>query len=283
MLKKTAYLFLILGLLTFAASLFQWNWLQIREYLGYEPRYNHEKFLVFLPTVTETFDTTYTRYSTTESVLAYLDSTATAQKITPQQPKGYIAILDKFLKIRFRHAVLHYQFEENYLIYLLGTYVWSDLSVIVMPEHILRNQNQIAFCSQQATIFMDIAQQRGFQTRKVGLNGHFCLEVFYEGQWHYYDTNLEANFDKLEKIPSAEQLKADRSLRQYAYRLSKNTNPQQIDNFFAVATLDYGKVNTFPAKKVRLLHQVTFLFSHYVWAFCFGLFLVCRFYFLRRR
>lgn len=278
MLKKIAYLFLILGLLTFAASLFQWNWLHIREYLGYKPRYNHEEFLAFLPSVTENFDTTYTRYHSTASVLAYLDSAAKAQKITPKQSKEYVGILDKFLKIRFRHAILNYEFEENYLIYLLGTYIWSDLSVVVMPEHILRNENQIAFCSQQATIFMDIAQQRGFQTRKVGLNGHFCLEVFYEGRWHYYDTNLEANFDKLEHIPSAEQLKNDRDLRQYAYRLNKNAKPQQVDSFFAIQNIEYGKVNEFPAKRVRLLHQATFLFSHYAWVFFLGLFLVFRFY-----
>ena len=68
------------------------------------------------------------------------------------------------------------------------------LSAIVVPDDILKYP--LAACSQQSIVGMKVLMDKGFNIRRVGfddpvIGGHFCYEVNYGNDWHFFDPNRE--------------------------------------------------------------------------------------------
>jgi hypothetical protein len=93
--------------------------------------------------------------------------------------------------------------------------------------------------------------------RKVGFDssagGHFCTEVRYGQANHFFDTNLEANWDSVAVVPSIEGLLADTALFAQVYAHL----PPGKRRIFSKKALSYGEWNDFPAKNARYFHQAT--------------------------
>lgn len=207
----------------------------------------------------EMYDPGLAHLASVDQAICWLDSTAADRGIKPSS-RAYVDLADMLMRKRFFHGYSHYRFSDDYISYLLGRVVWTHLSAIVEPDDILKFSH--AACSQQAIVFMALLKKKGYQTRKVGLRGHFCTGVFYDGGWHFYDSNKEPNFSNDQPIPSASELIANKNLLYLAYQgiLSKN----QVDEMFSKVELVETKI--LPGHRVRVMHKITHFLSHFAWA-----------------
>ncbi len=207
----------------------------------------------------EIYDPSLAYLTSVDDVTHWLDSTAAMHGIKPST-RAYVDLADTLIRLRFVHGYSYYRPSDDYISYLLGRLVWSDLSAVVEPDHILKFN--YAACSQQAIVFMAILRQKGYRTRTISLQGHFCTGVFYQGQWHFYDPNKEPKFSKVQPIPSTLELLANKNLAYQAYHgiLSKS----QVDTMFSQVTLEESA--TLPGHRARLLHKITSFLSRFGWA-----------------
>ena len=243
--KEIKGAFLALFIITTALSMLQWL----------SPR---SADAVPIP-ATERYASGLTYLTSVDQAIHWLDSTATFGGIK-HSSQDYVDLADMLIRFRFVHGYSYYRPSDDYINYLLGRTVWSNLSAIVEPNDILKFNH--AACSQQAIVFMAILRQKGYRTRKISLKGHFCTDVFYEGRWHFYDSNKEPRFSKTRPIPSSQELVVNKNLAYQAY--SGIMTRSQVDAMFGEVKIEESKA--LPGERVRILHKITRFMSHFGWA-----------------
>lgn len=191
----------------------------------------------------------------------------------------YVKKTTRFVKERFYHGLSHYSFSDNWIAWLLGKTVWSHFSVIVKPDDILKHQ--AGLCSQQAIVYMEILNKKKIVNRKVGMadnqgRGHFLTEVWYDHAWHVYDVNMEPDWTRIyhhhQSMVFYKQY-PDTLYKAYEKKIPYNKLKQMLNH------IEYGKSGEFPAKKMRLFHQFTFILVYLIPVICFALFI----FYLKKR
>lgn len=178
----------------------------------------------------------------------------------------YVLRAENLVQQRFCHGLALYSVSENWIAHFLGEYFWNHFSAIVIPNHILRNEDGL--CSQQAIVFMEVLRLKGIRHRSIGLGGntgegHFLTEVFYGGSWHLHDVNLEPDWKKLDtKVRNREiafyMQNKDLLYKAYECNLDK-------DLFGKLMTeVKYGDENTYPAKNMRIFHIATQITTYFI-------------------
>jgi hypothetical protein len=196
----------------------------------------------------EAFDHSLARLNTIALLNGYIDSCAIVQKVPAFSAKEVFLVND-IIQRKFYHGYSYYSMQDNFLAYLAGKYIWGDLSAIVIPEDLVKHQ--MAACSQQAIVMMAVLKQRGYKVRKLGLTGHYILEVFYNNQWHVFDPNHEPKYQGIPHDSINALLANGLIIESY----SKTLKPEQVKEVFK--KLEVGKVNSVPAKNARIFHTVT--------------------------
>lgn len=226
----------------------------------------------------ELYDAGLARLNNLQKLTAYCDSlyTASYQKQTSSYQKDYTNLVSQVIRRRFYHGYSYYGFNDNYLAFLFSKISNQGYSAIVKTDDILKHP--MGSCSQQSIVMMQLLENKGFQTRKIGFHGkkyggHFCLEVFYNNSWHFYDANLEPDSNVLAAYdrPGIDSLVANMPVLLKAY--SKNNEEEIMDIF---PTYKYGAVNVFPAPNALLFHKVTNFLSYTIWIFFFIAFVLVR-------
>lgn len=233
-----------------------------------EPVYNHK----------EDFDPLLQRLNSVNSITEYCDSLYGAtysHSSASDFGKLYTTLVAKVVRSRFYHGYSHYSSNNNYLSVLFSRATLDGYSAIVVPDDILKHPN--AACSQQSIIMMEILRQKGFKTRKVGfqgkISGHFCLEVFFDGGWHFFDTNMEPDTALLNahNRPDIATLVKDKKLLLQVY--GKYPAEEILDIF---PTYTYGDVNAFAAPRGIIFQQTTKVLSYTIWIFFLAAFVFVR-------
>jgi hypothetical protein len=155
----------------------------------------------------EKFDPNLARLNTIPKTISYIDS------IEKSDLKGksfdsfhYMQVVKKTIKNKFYHGNASYDWRENWIIYLLGKYVWSHFNSIVSPNEVIAHCS--AMCSQQTMVFTKIMHAKGYPYRyvyildKTSTTGHFASEIWLDNQWHYVDVNAEPNWSKIKGKPN---------------------------------------------------------------------------------
>ncbi len=131
------------------------------------------------------------------------------------------------------------------------------------PDELIRFDYGI--CNQQAIVFQKIVNDFGFEYGSVrfstvGGGGHFASAVLVNGEWYYFDPNLEPEYDRTNpEIFSKLILRDKETLRD----LYGDTGLISSD------TIELGDINTFPARKGVFVQNLAFILSWYGWAFFF--------------
>jgi hypothetical protein len=174
----------------------------------------------------------------------------------------FVFELNQFFIQNISHGFAQYSFSENYALYIFCLLTDHKHRGIVIPEH-LQLQNK-GICSQQSLLFMYICQKREINTRAVRLNKHFVSEVFFDGKWHMIDTDLNLVFTINETSKNVKELANNQFLKEKFY-LSKIDYPDKAlaNTFFS--HVEYLPTNDFPAKNLKLLHQISLLVSEFLW------------------
>jgi hypothetical protein len=231
----------------------------------------------------EEFTPSLVRLNTVDKVLEYCDSLYVEKSSTGDAVKfeeAFPQIVSAVLRNRFYHGYSLYSLDNNFMAVLLSRMSIRGLSAIVIPDDILKYP--YAACSQQSIVFMEILQRKGFLTRKVGFqgknNGHFCFEVYYNGNWHFYDPDMEPDMAVLNAYnrPGIEFLAHHPAILIKAYRQYPNEKVLDIfTNYF------YGPVNTFAAPRAIIFQRLSKFFSYTLWLFFLIAFILVRKKYLR--
>lgn len=172
----------------------------------------------------------------------------------------------KTVRNRFYHGLCLYTWKENWVLYLLNPIHPHSLA-IVKPNDILKFPD--ALCSQQAIVAMIALRNKGFTYRKVGFfdkknkGGHFTYEIKLKDGWHFYDMDLEPDFNLLVKNnrPSIESLSQNDKLREKAYeKFDTNIKVDLLKSY----SNNYIE-NEFPARNMLFFHDVTRILSYWLW------------------
>jgi len=231
----------------------------------------------------EDFDPSLFRLNSVETLINYCDSIYDfrhGNAAGKDFEKNYTSIVSSVLRKRFYHGYSYYGLKTNYMAFLVSKTINDGYRAIVVPRDILKYP--AAACSQQTIIMMEILKKKKITYRKIGFqgktSGHFSIEVFYDGDWHFYDTNMEPDEAVLNAYnrPDIATLSGNKDLLLKAY---KNYPEELILDVFPTYT--YGPVNSFPAPRGIIFQQVTQILSYTLWIFFLILFLYVRRRYLR--
>jgi hypothetical protein len=227
----------------------------------------------------EEFDPALSGLSSMQKIEKYCDSIYQSNKHeAAEYGRDYSEIVSEVIRKRFYHGYSYYGVNDNCLAFLFSKITIQGYSATVIPDDILKHQN--AACSQQSIVMMELLRKKGVTTRKVGFTskfngGHFCVEVFYDNAWHFYDPNMEpdANLLSAWNRPDIAYLVKHTEMLLGAYhQYTKEYVMDVFPNYF------YGTVNKFPAPNAIIFQKVTKFLSGTLWLF----FLVC-FLLIRKR
>lgn len=227
----------------------------------------------------EDYDASLSRLNSIKALTDYCDSFYQARYPNANEKEyeeKYSNLLASIVRKKFFHGYSYYGFNDNYLLSLFSKITRNGYSAVIVPNDILKYPS--ASCSQQSVVMMEVLRSKNITTRKVGFygkkyGGHFCFEVFYNGGWHFFDTNLEPDLAVLNAYgrPGIAFLADHPEILTKAY--SKNPPEEVLDIF---PTYKYGAVNTFPAPNGLVLQKLTRILSYSVWFLFFVLFLYTR-------
>ena len=231
----------------------------------------------------EEYDPSLTRLNSIDKLVKYCDSIYLVTVSTNNKEeikRDYTDIVSSVVRKRFFHGYSYYGFSSNYMALLLSRATIPGLGAVVIPNDIMKYP--YAACSQQAIVMMEVMRTKGFETRKVSfqgnISGHFCFEVFFDGGWHFYDTNMEPDVQVLNSYgkPGIAFLVKNPEVLVKAY---SQYPPNDILDIFPTYT--YGETNKFPAPMAMLFQKLTKILSYLTWFFFLFFYLIVRHKYLR--
>ena len=259
MYKIIQYLAIIFFVVTMICSIIQWTSKHVNA-----PRDTH---------FTEKYNSELGRLNTISKLITYTDSLALVRNVNAEKmDKDYVDLLSEVIEYRFYHASAEYDFGDNYIAYLMGELMWTNFKILVIPEEIIQRNKGI--CNQQELVFQEALKRKEYKVRSILLPEHFCTEVYYDSSWHFYDTDIEPNFDRSLSRPSVQKFLNDSTLilEVYKGRFSYTWPETPIDttNYketFDINRLLYSEINEYPAKHMKWFHLITNFLSNFVWLF----------------
>lgn len=152
-----------------------------------------------------------------DALLAAVDQKLAGQ---PQDPAKLQAMYEVVVD-RFTHEEALHTLASNWILYTAGflhstfRHIWSTDRLVTQGSSLL--------CDQASYLLLRLAREHGFKARHVGLQGHVVMEVWYDGDWHLYDPDLEVvPLDGAGKVLGLEDLARDEALLQRYY--GRHTN-----------------------------------------------------------
>jgi hypothetical protein len=255
--KKLYLFFIFLFILTFSLALNQFLFQHEKD--DKEKKHN------------ELYDRELNKLDSMNELAEYLDKTAVLNGVKVDTGE-YVNLARNIIAQRFYHGYASYGMRNNWVAFLAGTFIWNDFFGIVIPDDILKYNG--ALCSQQTMVFGELLKIKGYEIRKVMLNGHFCNEVFYNNSWHFYDPDMEPVFPKDIQRPSIKDLIANKDLLHKVYK--NKLDEVSINRIFSKH--EEGDIDVFPAKKMAFFHYGTKVLSDWLWV----LFLCLAVYFRKK-
>lgn len=207
----------------------------------------------------EAYDPALAQLNSMDKLTHHIDSMALARGVAFTS-MDYPLLIEQVLKNRFYHGYSRYTLADNWLAAVGEKIFGQALACTVYSNDIL--QYPYAACSQQAMVMMDLLKQKGIACRHVAFEHHYALEAEVNGQWYFFDSNMEPNI-----LPNnrAHHLWAANSsyLKQfYQQRYSK----EMLDYVFGNNLPAYcGPTNEATAPRAKLFHTVTKPLSQWAW------------------
>ena len=190
----------------------------------------------------------------------YIDAAAKAKNIDVRSAE-YDVLVSYIISCRFYHGFSHWKLNENWIAAIGERVTGIGLSCKVQPEKIM--QHSYAACSQQALVMMEILKRKKTDYRKVGFPHHYALEVKNNGNWYYFDPNMEP-YMNLSQRRHENWKQSNDSLKKY-YDSTKHTSLSY--QFGSGKMAEFGPVNENPAQRLRLFQKTTGVLSKILWLF----------------
>jgi hypothetical protein len=212
-------------------------------------------------------DPSLLRLNSVDKLIGYCDSLYGLTTIAQNDSGTYANIVGRVIRYRFYHGYSWYHFGSNYVATLLAPLLNKNLSAIVVPDDILKYPH--AACSQQSIVGMKVLMEKGYDVRPVGfydstVGGHFCYEIRYDNDWHFYDPNREPE----EKVLNSLNRPGIRYLNQHPeVLLAAYPKDSQQLVLSLYRTYKIGKEGKLPGSNARVFQMVTKFLSYTLWFF----------------
>lgn len=122
---------------------------------------------------------------------------------------------------RFTHDEAQHTLASNWILYAAG-FIHPTFHHIWSPQGLV-SHGSCLLCDQASYLMLDLARAHGYKARQIGLQGHVVMEVWYQGDWHLYDADLEIiPIDSTGEVLSLDELAANNELRQRYYGRHSN-------------------------------------------------------------
>jgi hypothetical protein len=224
------------------------------------------------------FDPSLVRLNTMARLEDYCDSFYNANSST----RAFPWIVSETLRKKFYHGYSYYDSYTNPLATFTAPLLESGLAAVVIANDIVKYP--YAACSQQSIVGMEIFKRKGYKVREVIMydtlerTGHFTYEVFYDGGWHFFDTDREPNSEVLKKYnrPSVAFLNEHPEVIEQAYSQEPELFKRLLRDSHA------GPVNKNPAPVATLYQSSTKYLSYWGWLIV-GLVMLIRYRILCRK
>jgi hypothetical protein len=213
------------------------------------PQYDHR----------EKFDPHLAYINTTDKLIAVADSTAKQNNIS-QGSLGYGLVVSQILRNRFYHGFSRYPLNENWIA-AIGEQVFGyGMASIVKPDDILKYS--FGGCSQQSIVLMEVMKRKNISYRMVGFPHHYATELKFDGNWYFFDPNIEPHISDSERIES--NWKGDVNILKKYYDTTRYKN---LDWGFGFNKVTFGTVNAPAAPNAALFQTTTKYLSKTLWLF----------------
>ena len=190
----------------------------------------------------------------------YIDSSVAANSIQ-KGSVDYVVKIAEAIRYRFYHGFSHFTLKENWIAAVSEKVFGYGLASKVKPDEIM--QHEYAACSQQAMVMMEILKRKGLNYRNVGFPHHFALEVSINGQWYYFDPNMEPHISNAQRLESYWGQEAD-NLKQF-YDTSRF---KDLDWKFGTGLkVTHGSINEKYAGNAKIFQTATGILSKILWLF----------------
>lgn len=231
----------------------------------------------------EEFDPSLTRLNSIDELTAYCDSiytNANHSTASVSNEELYPEIVNNAISKRFYHGYSLYGFKSNYMAMLLSQVSVQGLNAIVVPDDIMKYA--YAACSQQSIVMMEVMKRKGYSTRKIGFKsekyGHFCLEVYYAGSWHFFDPDMEPNM----AVAGVTSRPGIAFLAEHKELLPKLYSKFSLDLVMELfPNYSYGKADIFPAPRALFFQKASQFLSYTMWLYFLAAFIFVRRKYLR--
>lgn len=208
----------------------------------------------------EQFDPQLSYINSIDKLENHIDSTIQADS-TPQNSVDYVVKITSAIRFRFYHGFSHFTLQQNWIAAISEKIIGYGLASKVKPEDIMKHE--YAACSQQAMVMMEILKRKKLSYRSVGFPHHFALEVLINGQWYYFDPNMEPNITNSERLESFWGAKADNLKKYYDTSRFKDLDWKFGKNL----EVTHGSVNQKYAGNAKLFQNTTAILSKIMWCF----------------
>jgi hypothetical protein len=169
--------------------------------------------------------------------------------------------IDSFVRDRFIHGFSYIPVRDNWVLKSTFGLISDEYRSPVDPDDILRHRH--AICSQQSIVFMELLRRYGIPYGAVlfkwpdpdpTFHGHFAVAAKVDGQWRYYDSNLQVVGSPLVKSI------VDGSVIAKAYP-GNNRLIERMTYAAAHGGISLAHVNSFSAPRGKLLQDATYYMS----------------------
>ena len=219
-------------------------------HLEQTPQYDHK----------ELFDPRLAYINSTEKLIEVSDSMAKQNNIAPNS-FAYALMVTHLLRARFYHGFSRYPLDQNWIA-ATGEYCFGyGLASIVKPDDILKYS--FGGCSQQSMVLMEVMKRKNISYRSVGFPHHYATELKFNGNWYFFDPNMEPNIPDSDRLESKWNCCADNLKKYYDTSRFKDLDWKFGKNL----QVTLGKENSINARNASLFHTTTKYLSKTLWLF----------------
>jgi hypothetical protein len=165
------------------------------------PIYSPESQGMSLDQIDNIYDYDFQRLAKTEASLEGVDRPRALKHIFDTVTEGAVNGKEKQM------AILRFLHKSGY-----HNSIWQPMypdKIMVMDPLVLLELHEMR-CGHVARLAVDLFHAAGYEGRIVQLGGHIIAEIFYEGDWHYFDADIfgggETVLDARGDIPSVAEL-----------------------------------------------------------------------------
>jgi hypothetical protein len=176
-------------------------------------------------------------------------------------------LIDDYIRNKFYSAGSFIEWHENWFLYLLD-FIFPRLffSTSMVPDDIIKYD--YAMCSQSSIVFQEVVKDYGFDYASVRFFIpdflHFSLAVKVDGEWYYFDSNMEPKYDRTDPGIYDGVVSADKNTLENLYPDERNNNISAF-NDVNKSMITASEINTFPAKNGVLVQKISYFISWYGW------------------